>query len=291
MICWPHGLRFPAALIRAIEEHQLTGLTLSPSAARIVKKSVDLRGKTFPSVRYVSSGGMPLHARDIIWYREVFPNARAINFYGCTENSPRITHYWVPLNIDANSSAPLPVGRALDGVEIKIAAADLSAAKPNCVGEIHIRGSSLMNGYWNNEEFTASKFDGDWFKSGDSGFIDDEGNLNLCGRVDNVFSVGHEKVAPEEVEAVITQVAGVEEAVLCRMPDPLLDSVAVALVVAHDPVSIEQRILQICKAQLSAAKQPRRILLVDEVPKTPYGKIDRRASQAVADLMIGAKDV
>ena len=291
MVCWPHGLRFPAALIGAIEEHQLTGLTLSPSVARIVKKSVSLQEKNFPSVRYVSSGGMPLHARDVLWYREVFPNARAINFYGCTENSPRITHYWVPLNIETDSSAPLPVGSALDGVEIKIATANLIAAEPNCVGEIHIRGTSLMNGYWNNEEFTASKFDGGWFKTGDSGFIDEDGNLNLCGRVDNVFSVGHEKVAPEEVEAVITQVPGVEEAVLCRMPDPLLDSVAVALVVAHDQAVVGPRILQSCKAQLSAAKLPRRILFVDEIPKTPYGKIDRRASQAVADLMIGGKDV
>jgi long-chain acyl-CoA synthetase len=287
IVCWPYGLRFPAALVDMIGGHQLTGLTLSPSAARIIKKSVDLGGRTFPRVRYVSSGGMPLYAHDIVWYQEVFPGARVINFYGCTENSPRITHYWVPPNFEKNSSLPLPVGKALDNTELRVVVNDAATMTNNCIGEIHIRGSSLMAGYWKNEDFTATKFDGGWFKTGDSGFIDDDGNLNLCGRVDNVFSVGHEKVAPEEVEAIIAHVQGVEEVVLTRMSDPLMDFVAVALVVTSDKGDIEQRIIQACKIQLSSAKLPRRILFINEVPKTPYGKIDRRAAEVLVKKIIG----
>lgn len=290
IVCWPHGLRYPAEIVRLIEEYKLTGLTLSPSAVRIIQKVVNLESKIFPTLRYVSSGGMPLYPKDIKWYCAKFPNARVINFYGCTENSPRISHYWVPLNLDIAGDSVLPVGQPLEGVEIMVADPQGDALPPNTIGEIYLKGSSLMEGYWHNEEFSTLKFHNDWFKTGDEGMVDSAGNLSLSGRVDNVFSVGHEKVAPEEIEALIAQLAGVDEVVVGRLPDVLLDSVPVALVVASRELStVKNDILDQCRKNLSPVKMPREILFTKEIPKTLYGKIDRRSTQSLIERLISEK--
>lgn len=288
LVCWPHGLRYPAEIVRIIETYGITALTLSPSAARIIQKSVRLDGKSFPTVRYVSSGGMPLYLRDVSWYGEKFPNARVVNFYGCTENSPRISHYWVPRVLDVVADTALPVGQALEGVEIMIGDSEGNALPPGSVGEIHLKGSSLMVGYWRNEEMTSMKFNQDWFRTGDRGSFDSSGNLTLYGRVDNVFSVGHEKVAPEEIEAFMAKLAGVEEVVIGQLPDALLDSVPVALVVSsRDPSVMRAEILEQCRQNLSPAKVPRVVIFVQEIPKTHYGKIDRKAAQSLMEGHIG----
>jgi fatty-acyl-CoA synthase len=110
----------------------------------------------------------------------------------------------------------------------------------------------------------------------------------LHGRIDNVFSVGHEKVAPEEVEAFIAKLAGVEEVVVGQLPDTLLDSVPVALVVSScDASAMRAEILDQCRQKLSPAKIPRSIMFVKEIPKTHYGKIDRKAAQSLMEGHIG----
>ena len=132
-----------------------------------------LTGKVFKSVRLVMSGGMPLPKKVVKSYYNIFPNAKVINFYGCTENSPRVCHFEVKRK-DINNYIIFPVGKALNGIKVKI----IKKTKKDKSGIICISGKSLMRGYYRNKQLNREKLVNSWFNTGDIGFIDKERNLS-----------------------------------------------------------------------------------------------------------------
>ncbi len=274
---WPHGLMYPAEILKAIAAERLTGLAANPTSMRMflsLKQTADL---DLSSVRYVKSAGQPLYSNVARGMAAMFPNARIVCTYGCTENSPRIAHYRLPPEVP-DRDGPWPVGKPLAGTEVRITDGRGSPPAANGTGNIEVRGSSLMRCYWNDPEITRRKLRDGWFLTGDLGFFDGEGRLNVIGRADNIIGVGHEKVSPEEVEATISRIDGVGEAAVGGVPDPLLDQVPVALLVLDDEKSPTiDEISNICRKKLSSPKAPRRFFIIDSIPKTPYGKPDRKA--------------
>ena len=148
-------------------------------------------------------------------------------------------------------------------------------------GQILVRGTSLMSGYWKMPEQTASRFVDGWFATGDLGRLDPAGNLIVVGRLTDVINIGNEKVTPGEVEAFIQQLASVDEAAVFGVADPLFGEAVEAIVVvkpntAVDEETVTREIRAHLRGLVSPFKIPRQVHFRANLPRTLYGKLDRK---------------
>jgi long-chain acyl-CoA synthetase len=166
------------------------------------------------------------------------------------------------------------VGVAQTPVQIRIADAMGHSLPTGEVGEVLVKGDSVMSGYWRNPEATAAAVRDGWLFTGDVGCLDDEGFLTLKDRSKDLVISGGSNIYPREVEEVLLTVPGVEEAAVVGAPDPEWGEVVVAFVVLVPGalVTIEQ-LDQHCLAQMARFKRPKRYLLVPSLPKNNYGKV------------------
>ena len=132
-----------------------------------------------------------------------------------------------------------------------------------------VRSPLLFDGYFNNPSETEAAFDEGWYRTGDLAEIDDDGYFYIVGRVSDLIRSGGEAVAPAEVESVLAGAAGVADVVVVGVPDPRWGEVVRAVVVAEPGHTPELGDLQSrCEGRLSSFKHPRRLVLVDEIPRT-----------------------
>ena len=264
-----YGLKFPYDLINKIKNLNITKLNISVSAFRILIKYFSRETK-FNSIETVMSGGMPLTKDIFLKYKKFFKKAAIMNFYGCTENSPRIAHY--KTKVWKSSEEYLSVGKALKNVKIKI----LKKNSLNKFGEIMISGASIMRGYLINDKIVKNFYKKKWFNTGDIGYLDKSKNLYLKGRSDNIFSVGHEKLYPEEIESIIKKIFKISEVVVVKKAHKILNWIPVAII---EPDSKKKMNIDYfskkCKKYISSFKVPKQIIY-KKIPRNNYGKIDRK---------------
>jgi long-chain acyl-CoA synthetase len=137
--------------------------------------------------------------------------------------------------------------------------------------------SNDEDGQFKDPGATAERLRDGWFHTRDVGYLDDQGFLHLTGRETNLINIGNEKVSPEEVERVLLDLPGVREAAVYGAPDALLGESVHARVVLEPGARLQVTQLQRhCRERFSGFKVPRRILIAESIPKTLYGKIDRR---------------
>jgi acyl-CoA synthetase (AMP-forming)/AMP-acid ligase II len=177
------------------------------------------------------------------------------------------------------------VGRPQAGVDISIRDEDGSTLPAGTIGRIHVRGVSVMRGYWREPELTAAVLSADgWLRSGDLGRIDEDGNLVLAGRVGDMYIRGGYNVHPLEVENVIVEHPAVDAVAVLGAPVPVLGEVGVAFVVpapgAVPPTLDELRAW--CRARLADYKAPDRLVVVGALPQTPMMKVDKEALRALS---------
>ena len=142
-------------------------------------------------------------------------------------------------------------------------------------GEVVIRGANVTRGYHNNREANAEAFTNGWFRTGDQGLLDGDGTLTLTGRIKELINRGGEKISPLEVDAVLLRHPTVAEAVCFGVPDVKYGEVVHAAVVLAEACS-EGDIRSFCGDYLAGFKVPDRVHLVDSLPRTATGKIQRR---------------
>lgn len=274
-VIYKYGLKFPFELKEQIKKNKVTILNISISAFRILK-SILKEDEVFNSVKVVMAGGMQFTTTEYKQYKKIFPKARLIIFYGCTENSPRISHYHVKTN--KNFKGILPVGQALQGVKIKI------KRETNCkIGKIFISGNSLMNGYLNLDLINKKKLKNNWFDTGDIGFFDSSKDLYLIGRSDNTFRVGHEKLCPEELESEIKIKLNLENVIISKTKDRILDWVPVCVLKLSEKPKIKKDILLFLRKNFTSYKIPKKIIFIKNFPKTNYGKVDRLKVEKIVE--------
>jgi crotonobetaine/carnitine-CoA ligase len=197
------------------------------------------------------------------------------NIYGLTEAVAIATA--APLHGDRRIPS---VGRPARGRAIGIFGADGHELPPGAEGEIRIRGErglTLMAGYHNRPDETAAAFDGNWLRTGDIGRVDDDGYLYFVDREKDVIKRSGENVSASEVERVLTEFEGVAEAAVVGRPDPIRDEAVVAFVVpaagaALDPSAVEAH----CRARLARFKLPEEYRIVEALPKTSIGKVEKK---------------
>ncbi|HEU5082495.1 MAG TPA: AMP-binding protein [Acidimicrobiales bacterium] len=221
-------------------------------------------------MRLFTSGSAPLPAHE----HEAFAartGHRIVERYGMTETMILTSNPY-----DGERVAGT-VGFALDGIELRVAAEDGTPVGPGEPGTVEVRGPNVFLGYWGMPEATAASTRADgWFVTGDVGSLDEEGRLTLAGRASDLIISGGYNVYPKEVELVVDQAPGVDESAVVGLPDPDLGEIVVAVVVPDDTAGgvDEAAVLAACEG-LARFKRPRRIVVVDELPRNAMGKVQK----------------
>jgi acyl-CoA synthetase (AMP-forming)/AMP-acid ligase II len=215
-----------------------------------------------------SSSSLPPQVMNAL--EETF-GAPVIESYGMTEAAHQMASNPLP----PATRKPGSVGIAA-GPEVAImddAGVLLSSGE---IGEVVIRGPNVTKGYENNPEANATAFINGWFRTGDQGMIDDEGYLRLTGRLKEIINRGGEKVSPLEVDEVIMDHPSVAQCVTFAMPHKSLgEEVAAAIVLREGHEATEAEIRKFLQSRLADFKIPRKVVILDEIPKGATGKLQR----------------
>lgn len=169
------------------------------------------------------------------------------------------------------------VGRPLPGTEVRIADADDRPLPEGAVGGVQIRGPSVFKGYWNLPDKTREEFNAEgWFRTGDLGCFDADGYLSIVGRAKDLIITGGYNVYPKEIELVLDAMPGVLESAVIGVPHPDFGEAVTAVVVPGEHVHLdESALLAALKTQLAAYKVPKRIHVVDDLPRNAMGKVQK----------------
>jgi len=272
---------YPAAVLRRIEQERVSGFPGVPTLFAVLLQ-MDLSQFDLSSLRYLTNTAAALPVEHIRRLREAFHWARLYSMYGLTEC--KRTLYLPPEELERR---PGSVGIAILGTEVWIEDEAGHRLGPGEVGELVVRGSHVMQGYWGDPEETARRYRPGRYPAerllytGDLFRMDEEGFLYFIARKDDVIKSRGEKVAPKEVESVIYQVPGVVEVAVVGVPDELLGQAIKAFVVCSNghPLT-EQEILHHCAQHLEDFMLPRYVEFRSSLPKTSSGKIHK---SAVAD--------
>lgn len=257
----------PRSVLAAIEKHRVTALIAVPSQYRLLAKDptpADVR-----SLRYCIAGAERLPEVVAEDFEKRFDKP-ILEGYGCTEASPviAINPPW------ANHKGS--VGPALPNIRVSIRE-DWEEVPQGAQGEICVAGPSVMLGYHRQPEATAAKIRRGVLRTGDRGFLDAQGYLRVAGRADDMLKVAGEKIYPAEVEQAIEQAAGVEEAAVIGVPDETRGMALVAYVQPKPGVTLtEAGLRSAMRAHLEAIKVPKTIVVVEQLPRTPTGKLDKK---------------
>ena len=179
---------------------------------------------------------------------------------------------------DADDAQLLSAGYVRSGVEVRIVDENGVPVPDGEDGEIAVRGDVVMAGYWRNPQATAAALKGGWLRTGDIGHFDAGGRLRVLDRRHDTIISGGTNIYPKEVEDVIAAHPGVREAIAFGLPDREWgESVAVAIVASGDtPGLTEADLLVYCREHLASFKKPKRVIFLEELPKSAYGKVLRR---------------
>ena len=275
---------YPAAILKRIEQERVTGLPGVPTIFAILLQ-MDLRKFNLSSIRYLTNTAAALPVEHIQRLRAAFPWARLYSMYGLTEC--KRTLYLPPEELDRR---PGSVGIAIPGTEVWIENEAGDRLGPGEIGELVVRGSHVMQGYWNAPEETAKRYrpgrypaerllyTGDLFK------MDEDGFLYFVARKDDIIKSRGEKVAPKEVEDVIYRLPGVVEAAVIGVLDPLLGQAIKAFVVCGDGVNLTERdVLRHCAQHLEDFMVPKYVEFRESLPRTASGKIRAAALREEAN--------
>ena len=172
-------------------------------------------------------------------------------------------------------------GRAIAHVEIEIRDDRGNRLAPGENGEICLRGPKVTPGYWKDPEKTAAAFFGDWFRSGDVGYLDEDGFLYLTDRKKDMIISGGENIASSEVERVIYEMPQVREVAVIGMPDERWGEKPVAVVAVAEGAELQlPELTEHCRNRLAAFKVPKQLVIRDQLPRNPSGKVLKRVLRA-----------
>jgi acyl-CoA synthetase (AMP-forming)/AMP-acid ligase II len=271
------SMAYPYVIIERLIEEQVTGFPVVPTVLSILFR-MDLSQRRFPHLRYVTNTGAALPVAHIRRLRSLFPHVRLYSMYGLTE-CKRVA-YLPPELVD---EIPESVGHAMPNVEVYIVDESGNRLPPGQMGELVVRGSNVMKGYWELPEETAKVLrpgpvPGEMvLYTGDLFVMDERGFLYFRGRRDDLIKSRGEKVSPREVENVLYSLEGIADAAVIGAPDPVLGQAVQAFVSLKDGCRLTEReILRHCAGHLEDFMVPKRVEIRAELPKNPSGKIDKR---------------
>jgi fatty-acyl-CoA synthase len=260
-----------------IESEKLNAAWLAPVMTTAILTCPDRHRYDVSSLKWAIGGGEKTPELRIRAFSEFFENARYIDAYGLTETCGGDTFMEAGREIEKIGST----GRAIAHVELEIRDEHGNRVPPCENGEICLRGPKVTKGYWNEPEKTASAFFGDWFRSGDVGYLDQDGFLYLTDRKKDMIISGGENIASSEVERVIYELPQVREVAVIGAPDERWGERPVAIVVLADGAALQlSEVADHCRRTLAGFKIPKALIIRDSLPRNPSGKVLKRVLRA-----------
>jgi long-chain acyl-CoA synthetase len=270
-----HDADDTAAMLKELARHRIHSVPGVDAMFLALASHADADRVDWSHLRFCVSGSTALReATARLWLQRT--GCAICEGYGLTETGPAVTCNPVDTRLWSGS-----VGLPLAGTELRLLDDRGDEVPPGTPGEIAIRGPQVMAGYWQRPDDTARAMTADgFFRSGDIGVHDELGHLRLVDRKKDTILVSGFNVYPNEVEGVVTQMAGVLECAAVGMPDARVGEAVKLLVVKTDPASASPSAAEVhahCAAHLSGYKRPRIVEFRADLPKTAVGKVMRRA--------------
>ncbi len=266
----------PLSFWTTVKDYEVTWFSAVPAMHQILvnrargKRGPGSAGSGYRGLRFIRSCSASLPLATLVEMEELF-GAPVLEAYGMTEAAHQMTSNPLP---SAGKRVPGSVGRGT-GVSIAIMDTEGRILPPGVRGEVVVKAPNVMGGYENNSEVNATSFTDGWFRTGDEGIIDSEGYLTLVGRLKELINYNGEKVSPKEIDEVLLSHSSVAEAVSFGLPHPVHGEVPCAAVVLQAPVT-QAILVAHCREYLTAFKCPKVIHIVDAIPRTATGKVQRR---------------
>lgn len=263
----------PQAALEEIEKHRVTNVWLAPAMVNAVLEVPDREEYDTSSVRFVLGGGEKTPEPVLRRIMTAFPNAWFADAYGLTETVSGDTF----LDREHALSKLGSVGRPVPHTRVRIVDDTGAEVPAGELGEITLRGPKVFAGYWRDEKATAAAVRDGWFHTGDIGHVDEDGFLFIDDRKKDMIVSGGENIATPEVERVLYEHPAVLEAAVVGIDHPRWGEVPRAFVVFRPGESAgPEELREFCRARLAKFKVPARFDIVDELPRTPSGKVLKR---------------
>ncbi|TDD86035.1 fatty acid--CoA ligase [Actinomadura darangshiensis] len=271
---YPQAVLDVDAVLALVAGERATVLPGAPTMYHAILEHPGRGRYDLSSLRVAVTGSADIPVELIRRIRDELPFSVIVAGYGLTEAGT------------ASSTAPdgdpgtiaTTVGRARPGFEIRVVDGSGAQAAPDAIGEIVLRGPTVMAGYLGDPDATAEVLSaGGWLRTGDLGRVDERGCLRVVGRSKDMFIVGGFNTYPAEIEAMLLEHPGVREAAVVAVPDERLGQVGVAFVVPRPPAPSAAEVIAWCRERMANYKVPRFVELIDELPLTASGKVRKTA--------------
>jgi len=260
----------PEEFLDLCDRHPGCSAFLAPTmVARLVQT-----GRPCPrNLRTIVYGGGPMYVESLKKAMAAFGPV-FVQLYGQGEAPMTITGLRRSDHVGADDATLGSVGYARSGVDVAVLRDDGTPAEVGEIGEIVCRGDVVMSGYWNDPETTGKTLQDGWLRTGDMGSFDERGFLTLRDRSKDVVISGGSNIYPREVEEILLEHPGVDEAGVVGAPDEEWGEVVVAFIVGSaSPAELDAHLLE----RIARFKRPKRYEFIDELPKNSYGKVLKRA--------------
>jgi long-chain acyl-CoA synthetase len=267
----------PFKVLDFIEQDGISKIFMVPAALRIVVNQPRARQVDFSRLRYIVYGSSPMPLDLLRQCLDVF-GCGFCQTYGMTETSGTIV-YLPPEDHDpAGNQRMRAAGIPMPGVELKVVDEQGNDLPPHTVGEIVTRSEANMVGYWGLPEATSRTLDADgWLRTGDAGYLDEDGYLYISDRIKDMIISGAENIYPAEVENVIHDHPAVADVAVIGVPDEKWGEAVKAIVVLHPGTAVDaSSIIDFARSRMAHFKAPKSVDFIDALPRNAAGKILRR---------------
>lgn len=269
----------PQTFLETIEKHNVTTLNLVPTMITMLLLTPDVEKYSLKSLRQIIYGASPM-PKEILQKGLNLWGPKFIQYYGQTETPLFITLLDAEDHFKKDSHSNdllLSCGKPISSTMVKIVDPDLNELPPNNIGEIAVKSSQNMIGYYNEPELTHTSIIDGWIHTRDMGYLNDEGYLFLVDRKSDMIITGGFNVYPKEIEDVLYSHPLIAEVAIVGVPDVTWGEAIKAFVVVKEGQSLtEKEVIEFCKSKLASYKKPKSVEFMRELPKSAVGKIIRR---------------
>jgi len=268
----------PENLLIAVQDYGVTSVMMAPTMLILTLQAPDFDKYDLSALDRVYYGSSPMAVEWIRRTMDAFPNANVQQGYGLTETSPILTTLDEDVHIAAIKSGEYDIlkaaGRPLVGVDMRIVDREGNEVPVGADGEVVVRGPNVTIGYLNRPDENDAAFQRGWFHTGDIGKMDKNGFMFLLDRKKDMIVSGGENVYSSEVEAALYRHENVHECAVVGVPDKKFGEALFAAIVPRPGTKLtDSEIIEHCRGLIGGYKIPRRMVFVEELPKSAMGKI------------------
>lgn len=237
-----------------------------PTLTQFLKYDQKFLADKFSNLRLIITNSTKIPKSTVTSIKSILKNGKFATYYGLTEAS-RSTF----MIFNSNSNLDESVGKQAKGIQVRVEQLN----NDSMIGEIWIKGMNVIKNYWKNPEADKNLING-WLRTGDIGYLDNEGHLFLKGRNDDIVNIGGEKVIPSEIEETLKQIPQIVDVVAFGIDNEIFGKTIKVFIVKKENSELNKTtILSHCLKNLEKFKIPSKIEFVEKIPRNEYGKVKR----------------